>query len=276
MTATGRGRGTGTIASFHLVRYADLGAMRHMAFDRPVLARTPGLVFRRLLGSGRGASMSLGADLRRWALFAVWRAERDLDAFLARSPVAARWRDEAVESWQVRLAPLASRGSWGGVDPFGPIADGPAGTGPAGTGAAGTGPDGDGAGRDGPPGTREGSGPVAVLTRASIRPSRLVAFYRSVPAVDALLREQDGCLASVGVGEWPLARQATFSLWRDAAAVRDFAHRGRAHRRVIGRTRDEGWYAEEMFTRFAPYGSAGTWNGTDPLAGSPASPGPRP
>ncbi|GGL13234.1 spheroidene monooxygenase [Planomonospora parontospora] len=271
MTATGTGRGTGTIASFHLVRYADLGAMRHMAFDRPVLARTPGLVFRRLLGSGRGASMSLGADLRRWALFAVWRAERDLDAFLARSPVAARWRDEAVESWQVRLAPLASRGSWGGVDPFGPIADGPDRTGPAGTGPAG-----DCAGRGGPPGPREGSGPVAVLTRASIRPSRLVAFYRSVPAVDALLREQDGCLASVGVGEWPPARQATFSLWRDAAAVRDFAHRGRAHRRVIGRTRDEGWYTEEMFTRFVPYGSAGTWNGADPLAGTAASPGPRP
>ncbi len=221
--------------------------MRHMAFDRPVLARTPGLVFRRSLGSGRGASMSLGADLRRWALFAVWRAERDLDAFLARSPVAAHWRDEAAESWQVRLTPLASRGSWGGVDPFGPLGGGPV-----------------------------GAGPVAVLTRASIRPSRLVAFYRSVPAVDALLREQDGCLASVGVGEWPLARQATFSLWRDAAAVRDFAHRGRAHRRVIGRTRDEGWYSEEMFTRFAPYGSTGTWDGTDPLAGPPASPDPRP
>ncbi|WP_230884556.1 spheroidene monooxygenase [Planomonospora sp. ID82291] len=235
-----------------------------MAFDRPVLARTPGLVFRRLLGSGRGASTSLGADLRRWALFAVWRGERDLDAFLARSPVAARWRDEAVESWQVRLVPLASRGSWGGVDPFGPL----------GTGPAGGVPSRGGAGRAGAPGAQQGSGPVAVLTRASIRPSRLVAFYRSVPAVDALLREQDGCLASVGVGEWPLARQATFSLWRDAAAVRDFAHRGRAHRRVIARTRGEDWYAEEMFTRFAPYGSTGTWNGTDPLAGLPASPRP--
>ncbi|WP_344859308.1 spheroidene monooxygenase [Planomonospora alba] len=235
MTATS----TGTIASFHLIRYADPGAMRYTAFDRPVLARTPGLVFRRLLGSGRGASMSLGADLRRWALLAVWRSERDLDAFLARSPVAARWRHQALERWQVRLAPLASRGSWGGIDPFGPL----------------------GAGRSGD----ADGGPVAVLTRASIRPSRLVAFYRSVPAVDALLREQDGCLASVGVGEWPLARQATFSLWRDAAAVRDFAYRDGAHRRVIGRTRDEGWYSEELFARFAPYGSEGTWDGTDPL-----------
>jgi hypothetical protein len=218
----------------------DVGAMRHMAFDRPVLRSTPGLSFWRLLGSGRGTSMSLGADLRRWALLAVWREERALEEFLKSSPVAARWRREARESWQVRLTPLTSRGRWGGVEPFGP-------------------------GIGGTPGPDPG-GPVAVLTRASIRPSRLVPFYRSVPEVDRLLREQDGCLASVGVGEWPLARQATFSLWRDAGAVRDFAYRGHAHRGVVGRTRAENWYSEELFARFVPYGSEGTWNGADPLA----------
>ncbi|MDP9842413.1 spheroidene monooxygenase [Streptosporangium lutulentum] len=213
--------------------------MRYMAFDRPVLRSTPGLSFWRLLGSGRGTSMSLGADLRRWALFAVWREERDLEEFLRNSPVAAR-RREARESWQVRLAPLASRGRWGGVEPFGPGLGEPSGPDPG--------------------------GPIAVLTRASIRPSRLVPFYRSVPEVDRLLREQGGCLASVGVGEWPLARQATFSLWRDAGAVRDFAHRGHAHREVIGRTRAEDWYSEELFARFVPYRSEGTWDGADPLA----------
>lgn len=213
--------------------------MRHMAFDRPVLRRTSGLLFWRLLGTGRGTSMSLGADPRRWALFAVWRDERSLRDFLERSPIPARWRREAQESWQVRLAPLASRGRWNGVDPFAitPAAEpyGPA-------------------------------GPIAVLTRASIRPSRMVAFYRSVPGVDRLLREQDGCLASIGMGEWPLIRQATFSLWRDAAAVRDFAYRGRAHQQVIERVRACDWYSEEMFARFVPYGNEGTWNGADPLA----------
>ncbi|MGV9601923.1 spheroidene monooxygenase [Streptosporangium sandarakinum] len=262
-----------------------MGAMKHMAFDRPVLGRTPGLVFWRLLGTGRGASMSLGADLRRWALLAVWREEAALDGFLAGSPVAARWRAEALESWRVRLRPLSSRGRWGGADPFGlpPGAASDRRDGghpePAPGGAdRGNGehpePPRDGigradAGRPGPDASASGprSGPVAVLTRAAIRPSRLVAFYRSVPRVDRLLAEQEGCLASVGVGEWPLARQATFSLWRDADAVRDFAYRGAAHRRVIGRTRDEGWYSEELFARFAPYGSEGSWNGVDPLAG---------
>ncbi|WP_243719613.1 spheroidene monooxygenase [Actinomadura sp. KC06] len=234
MTATS----TGIIASFHLIRYAGLDAMRHMAFDRPVLRGTGGLRFWRLLGTGRGRSMSLGADLRRWALFAVWDGEQALERFLERSPVAARWRDEAEESWHVRLVPLTSRGGWGGDDPLAGAAARPA----------------------APP-----HGPVAVLTRASIRPRRLVAFYRSVPHVDRLLHRQEGCIASIGAGEWPLARQATFSLWDDEPAIGRFAHDGAAHRDVIGRVRRERWYSEELFARFIPFGSQGAWDGHDPL-----------
>ncbi|GGO61120.1 hypothetical protein GCM10012289_02600 [Nonomuraea cavernae] len=239
--------------------------MRHMAFDRPVLRSIGGLRFWRLLGTGRGPSMSLGADLRRWALFAVWRGEPDLDDFLRRSPIAGRWRDEARESWHVRLRPLAARGAWGGIDPFAPFTQAGRPTVAAGVtspGAAGQ----DATGLAGAVG-QDAAGPVAVLTRASIRIGRLAAFYRAVPAVDQALREQEGLLASVGIGEWPLARQATFSLWRDAHAVRDFAYRTADHRTVITRVRAHDWYGEELFARFTPYGSQGAWNGADPLAG---------
>ena len=225
------------IASFHLIRYAGVGAMRHMAFDRPLLRGTAGLSFWRLLGTGRGRSMTLGADLRRWALFAVWDGEPALEEFLARSPVAGRWREEAEESWHVRLVPLGSRGRWGGRDPFAAAE----------------------------PVRASGNGPVAVLTRASIRPGRLMAFYRSVPGVNRRLHRQEGCLASIGIGEWPLARQATFSLWEDEAAVTRFAYRTDEHLTVIGRVRGENWYAEELFARFVPYASQGTWDGQDPL-----------
>ncbi|MEV4087195.1 spheroidene monooxygenase [Nonomuraea fuscirosea] len=249
-----------TIASFHLVRYDTASAMRHMAFDRPLLRDCGGLLFWRLLGTGRGRSMSLGADLRRWALFAVWRSAGDLEAFLHSSPIAARWRAEASETWQVRLAPLSSRGTWTGRNPFADPPDPPAG------------PSGDSRGAQvasggGVVGAR--GGPVAVLTRASIRVRRLVTFYRSVPPVDESLRRQDGCLASIGMGEWPLARQATFSLWRDQDAMRRFAYRGAAHQRVVERVRCHDWYAEELFARFVPYASEGTWNGTDPLRTPP-------
>ncbi len=229
------------VASFHLTRYPwlqALGTMAGLATRARALATTPGLRFARQLGTGRGSQMGLGADLRRWATFLVWEDEADLDAFLVASPLARRWADHGEETWSVRLVPLSEHGSWGGRRPLAGIEPAP--------------------GDDG--------GPVAVLTRARIGMHHWPAFYRSVPAVEEHLRRQPGLLAVVGVGEAPVGLQATFSLWRSAADMDAFAYRGSAHEAVVRRTRAEGWFAEELFARFRPYGSTGTWDGSDPLA----------
>jgi hypothetical protein len=258
------------IASFHLVRYPPGAAARRglsrMGLDRPALGRTPGLRFWRLLGTGRGRTMTLSADLRRWALFAVWDDDAALDAFLAGSPVAAGWG--AGERYTVRLAPLRSHGAWGGANPLAaPAGEGAGGAGAAGTGAAGTGAAGTGAGGTGAAGTGA-AGAVAILTRAAIRPRRAAAFYRAIAPPARELLDAPGLLASVGVGEWPLLRQATFSLWRGLEDATAYAYGAPRHREVIRRTRAEGWYAEELFARFAPYASEGTWDGRDPLHAS--------
>ncbi len=233
-----------TVASFHLTRYPvryALGAMAGLLTRQRALVATPGLRFARQLGTGRGSQMGLGADLRRWATFAVWDDEQALDAFEATSPIASRWGDQGQETWSVRLRPLSAHGSWGGARPLGDA--------------------------DVYPGRGHDDGPVAVLTRARIGLRYWPAFYRSVPSVEAHLRRQVDLLAVVGIGEAPVGLQATFSLWRTTSGMDAFAYRESPHEAVVRRTRAHGWFTEELFARFRPYASTGSWDGVDPLAG---------
>jgi hypothetical protein len=221
----------------HYPRRAAPGALRRMGLDRARLRRTPGLRFWKLLGSARGAAFGPW-EPQRYGLFAVWDSAAALDAFEARSPVAAAARHTADEIWTVRLAPLRWHGAWGGAEPF-------AGARPADT---------------------PGAGPLAILTRATIRPRRLWAFMRAAGPISARLTSQPGLIASIGLGEAPFIFQATFSLWETLPDIQAFAYRGADHAAVVGRTRAERWYSEELFARFRPIASYGSWEGQDPLA----------
>ena len=226
------------ICSFTLTRYPPsqaFWALSAMGKDRSPLRKVPGLRFFRLLGTGRGADLTLGADLRRWAMFGVWESREALEEYQD-SALRRSHRDRAEESYTAVLRPLRWRGRWGGVDPFAGVAAG------------------------------EASGrPIASVTRARIRPRHLRAFWANVPDASRGLHANPGLLASVGVGEVPLLHQATFTLWRDAASLRDYAYRGEGHREAISRSGKQGWFAEELFARFEVLGSGGLWDGRDPL-----------
>jgi hypothetical protein len=259
------------------------GALGRVALGHARLRRVPGLRFARLVGTGAPGSFSpLDAEPRRWGLVAVWDDGEAAQAF-AGSATARSWERAADERFHVELRPVAWRGRWSGREPFGPA---PARPGPA---APPSGPSpaaapnsravpssparGDSAVRVLP---TAAPGLVAVLTRARLAPRRAVAFWRAAPPVAADLADlaatagsagpsAAGPLLAIGIGEAPIGLQGTFSVWPDLAAVRAFAYRRPAHAAVVSRTAEVGWYAEELFARFAVLTGHGTVDGRDPL-----------
>ena len=222
------------VGSFHLIRPGSpLTALARLGTDRRLLRTVPGLRFWRLLGTGSGSSTGPGADLARTAMFAIWDDEGSLEAFHVR--MANRWAD-ADEAWHVRLRSAGGKGSWRGV----PVVD------------------------ELRPALRS-DGPVAIITRAGVRPRSWRAFRAAGRPVSDELQDADGLLAVVGIGEAPVGRLGTFSLWRDLQAARAYATGRPEHREVVRRTRAERWYGEELFARFEPYASTGSWDGRDPL-----------
>ena len=205
-------------------------ALLRMGADRRPLRRTPGIRFAKLLGTGSGRTFTVrDADPRRWALVAVWDDDAAADAFEG-SPVVRRWRRLAEEEFSVRLRPLASRGRWSRREPFGS------------------------------PTPRRWDGPVAAITRARLVPRTAARFWRAVPPVSADLHAGSGLRLALGIGEAPIGLQGTFSVWDSPAELRAFARAG-AHKDVIARTTEVGWYAEELFARFAVLSAAGTIGG---------------
>jgi hypothetical protein len=234
----------GRIASFHLVRvptWTAPVAMARLGTDRLRLARVPGLVFWRLLGTGRGDDTGPGIDPRRTAMFAVWEDEAALDAFLGDSVIGRRW-NAIADSWHVRLRALGGHGTWRGFDVLAGMESGSQSVSDAAAGP-----------------------PVAILTRADVRLGAWRSFGRAGRPVDDELHRADGLIDVVGIGEAPVGRLATFSLWDSLAAARRYASTMPEHVAVVERTRRERWYSEELFARFEPFGSSGAWNGRNPL-----------
>ncbi|MCZ3387904.1 MAG: hypothetical protein LH645_02000 [Actinomycetia bacterium] len=210
-------------------------AVGRLAVDRFRLRGYPGLTFAKLLGSGSGQTFApQDADPHHWALLTCWDTPHAATTF-ERSSVVQRWDAAATERLRITMRPLSSMGHWSKRQPFGPTAP------PASAPAA--------------------AGPIASITRARIQPSQLRSFWRSVPGVAAELSAADGLIWSKGIGEAPIGLQGTFSVWRDADALRRFAYESPCHQQAITSTRETGWFAEELFARFSVLAIDGTIDG---------------
>lgn len=218
-------------------------AISRMATARAPLARDPDIGFYRLFGTGTGEGFSLSPNLGVWAVLATWPTYEHAKRGVADRPVFRGYRARANESWTVYLGPYAARGRWGGVEPFAPSGDRRTGERPAGG----------------------GGGPIAVLTRATIKTRHALAFWRRTPGISANVRDQSTLAFKIGMGESPGRKQVTFSIWRDAEAMRRFAYGDGPHAAAVRAVRDGDWFREELYARFRVLGTEGSWGGEDPL-----------
>ncbi|MFC5270240.1 spheroidene monooxygenase [Adhaeribacter terreus] len=200
------------------------------------LKNVPGLKFFKMMGSGNGLGFSLTPNLNRYGLLCVWQNEDAASSFFAENIAFLNYLQHTSEHWTIWLKPLQAHGLWDGVNPFSE-ADA----------------------------TLKTDGPIAALTRATIRLQALPSFWKNVPQTSHALKEAAGLLCSVGLGELPFIRQATFSVWESAEALKQYAYKNALHKEVIKRTREENWYKEELFARFVPVKSEGLWHGRNPV-----------
>lgn len=186
-----------------------------------------GLRFQKLLGSGR--NFGVVPDFSQYVFLGVWDSMEQAQAF--RQSTEAGWLLQGTSATgTLYLRPFRSHGNWDGQNPFmtDPLPD------------------------------DHQHGPVAVLTRATIRWRALPDFWRHVPQARQMLQHhQDQLLFALGVGEKPLVQQCTISIWRDGAAINQYAYRQSGHKEVVQRTRQRRWYSEELFARFSVIAAEG-------------------
>lgn len=214
---------------------ARLWAFAQMGFARLSMARAPDVGFWKLCGSGVGEGFTPLPNTGVYAILATWPDEATARQRVADLPVYRRYRKRSSETWTVYLAPVSARGAWSGQTPFSPWEP-------------------------------EVDGPLAALTRASIRTRAMPFFWGQEPDISKAIGANEDVLFKIGIGEAPLVRQVTFSIWPDAASMAAFARASGPHAAAIKAVREGGWFAEELYARFRILSDDGAWNGANPLA----------
>lgn len=205
-----------------------------MGAARLPMARVPDIGFWKLFGSGTGEGFTPIPNTAVYAILATWPNESIARNRLEQTRIFRRYASRASETWHLFLAATSVRGVWSGVQPFAVSATPQA-------------------------------GPLAAMTRATIKPRILPKFWGRVPAISDVIGTDPNVAFKIGIGEVPWLHQVTFSIWPNTEAMAAFARADGPHARAIQAVRDGAWFHEELYARFQILGEAGTWEGQSPL-----------
>jgi hypothetical protein len=238
--------------SLTIIRYKNIFtpfALMAMAIHRLPLWMNEKISFYKLMGCGKNGTFDKTPDWQQWAVLTVQNhypliqnsnvgitSQLAMNTRVLGSFIAHWFSFFKCETYTILLEPIEGHGLWDGKKVFGDL-----------------------------PQKTNFEGPVAVLTRATIRLNKLKYFWQNVAPVAIKMNKAKGLMFSAGVGEIPWIKQATFSVWQSKEDMKAFAYGMKEHAAVIQKTRKENWYSEDMFTRFRIKQVTGSIKGTDPL-----------
>lgn len=213
---------------------ARLWAFYMMGRARFALPQVTGIGFWKLCGSGTGEGFTPVPNTAVYAILATWPDVETARTQTEAAPLFRRYQTKAAEHWTVYLETASARGVWSGksFDTTG----------------------------------RQINGPLAALTRATVKPTVALKFWNRVPDVSRMIGADRNVAFKIGIGEVPLLHQVTFSIWPDTHTMASFARENGPHAAAIRAVRDGDWFAEELYARFAILGDSGSWEGKSPLA----------
>ncbi len=194
-------------------------AFKNIGRGPSIFGNPAGMELAKPMGTGRGNGFSIFPDFKRYTFITIWKDASAANDFLNNNPKFRWYLDHCREYMNVSMIPVKVHGQWGGVNPFREsIIQNP-------------------------------SSPLCVLTRATIRLSKLHEFWWNVPTVSKFMAQSEA-LYKIGIGEYPIMMQATFSLWQNAESLTRAAYRNSPHADIVKKTRERKWYTEELFARF--------------------------
>jgi heme-degrading monooxygenase HmoA len=184
------------------------------------LNKVKGCTFSKMMGSGHGQGFSIKPNFGVYAAMMVWESKEDLVNFENHNESLQKYLVLVDELKKIYATPYIYHGSWDNQTPFN-ISE-----------------------------NNFSSVQKLVLTRATIKFSKLFHFWKHVPKTSKAIENASGRIYSIGIGELPWVQQATLSIWESEEAMKNYAYSNQAHLEAIKLTKSLKWYKEEMFTRF--------------------------
>lgn len=193
---------------------------------RPAIINKKNLTFFKPFGTGSGNGFSIIPDFSTYGFISVFSSEDKAKQFLKTDDIK-KYCVTADSFSHVLMHNIKSHGKWSNQNPFKSSVD------------------------------FDEEKPLAVITRATIKPRLAYQFWKNVPSVSKSMDNNNDLTFSKGIGEFPLLMQATFSIWSSGKAMMDYAYNNPKHAEMIKKTRELDWYSEELFARFQPFHQEG-------------------